>query len=249
MSNFLIQVALQRVHDKTLAAAMVDAVGDHAAALLAGGRGGVLWRAAEACVRLNLKPQIQAKFVGAIGCAVEAGHSGQRHVPPTTGEGQKEHDTGGSVEVDVKTKPPPSSSDPFTAARAWVPALLGARLPGEGGLDRLFLNVPGTRILQNVLQFHTPVAAPVLKAVATLPEDLLAAVARDNLGSRCLLDPILGDTGTEQKGEKVKNKPAEGARRTILRAFKGHLLAMACNRVAWHVLIKLFKGVDMKEKR
>ncbi|CAN0236700.1 unnamed protein product, partial [Hapterophycus canaliculatus] len=134
--------------------------------------------------------------------------------------------------------------DPFKAARAWVPALLSPRLPSAGGLDRLFLNVPGARIVQNALLFEPPVAAPVLKAVAALPEDVLAAVARDNMGSRCLLDPIL-----EAAGGKGKNKPAEDARRAMLRAFRGHLVAMACDRVAWHILLKCFRGVDMKEKR
>lgn len=223
--------------DASLAKEMVSAIGEHAPALLACGRGGVLWRAAQACVRLSLKPETQTKLTEAIGTAAQVGQDG---------EGQEGEGAEGSGKGGVQAS---SSSDPFTAARAWVPALLGARLPGEGGLERLFLNVPGARILQNVLQFDPVVAAPVLKAVATLPEAVLTAVARDNLGSRCLLDPILDARGDKGGGKGGKNKPAEGARKTILRAFRGHFVAMACDRIAWHVLLKLFRVSDMKDKR
>lgn len=247
VSNFLIQTALQRADDKTLAMEMVRAIGDNASSLLKARRAGVLWRAAQACVRLNLKASTQTQLRDNIARAVQAGHTGM--APPRVAQGEEnghavaEEGEGGSKGAEI------SPSDEFQAARAWVPALLSARLPGQGGLDRLFLNVPGARIIQNALLFDPPVAAPVLKAVAALPEAVLAAVARDNMGSRCLLDPILETAGTAQGGGKRKNKPAEDARRTILRSFRGGLIAMACDRIAWHILLKCFRGVDMKEKR
>lgn len=245
MSNFLIQSALQRADDKALAEGMVSAIGDRASALLAARRAGVLWRAAQACVRLGLKAKIQTKLLEDIARAVQAGHTG---VPPLPADGDNSEKAQEGAGDTTSSTP----FDPFKAARAWVPALLSARLPGEGGLDRLFLNVPGARIVQNALLFDPPVAAPVLKAVAALPEAVLAAVSRDNMGSRCLLDPILEAAQREGDGSgksKRKNKPAEDARRTILRAFRGHLVTMACDRVAWHILLKCFRGVDMKEKR
>lgn len=253
VSNFLIQAALQRADDKALAEKMVGAISDSASELLKARRAGVLWRAAQACVRLGLDAKTQTKLLEHIAVAVQAGHTGAPPPPPTSasgGGGDAEDSKGGDGELSS----PPSTADAFKAARAWVPALLSPRLPGEGGLGRLFLNVPGARIVQNALLFDPPVAAPVLKAVAALPEDVLAAIARDNMGSRCLLDPILeaagarGGGGGGSKG-KSKNKPAEDARRAILRAFRGHLVAMACDRVAWHILLKCFRGVDMKEKR
>lgn len=260
MSNFLIQAALQRADDKALAEKMVEAISDNASELLKARRAGVLWRAAQACVRLGLKPKTQTKLLEHIGVAVQAGHTGAaQHPPPPTSGGDAEDSKGDGEEEGQDGKissPPATTADAFKAARAWVPALLSPRLPGEGGLDRLFLNVPGARIVQNALLFDPPVAAPVLKAVAALPEDLLAAIARDNMGSRCLLDPILeaaggrGGGGSSGAGKgKGKNKPAEDARRAVLRAFRGHLVAMACDRVAWHILLKCFRGVDMKEKR
>lgn len=236
-----------------MAEGMVDAIGDNSADLLKARRAGVLWRAAQACVRLGLKPITQGKLLRDIAAAVLAGHTGAPPPLPRTssdnGHIATEDEQGGG---DKLASPP---SDAYKSARAWVPALLSARLPGEGGLDRLFLNVTGARIVQNALLFDPPVAAPVLKAVAALPEALLAAVARDNIGSRCLLDPILeaagnrGAGGDGKGGGKGKNKPAEDARRTVLRAFRGHLVAMACDRVAWHVLLKCFRGADMKDKR
>lgn len=249
VSNFLIQAALQRADDKPLAEEMVEAIGDNASELLKARRAGVLWRAAQACVRLGLKAKTQTKLLEHIALAVQAGHTGVPPPPPTSAssDGDAEEDGKGG---DGKLSSPPSTADAFKAARAWVPALLSPRLPGEGGLDRLFLNVPGARIVQNALLFDPPVAAPVLKAVAALPEAVLAAIARDNMGSRCLLDPILEAAGASRGGGgKGKNKPAEDARRAVLRAFRGHLVAMACDRVAWHILLKCFRGVDMKEKR
>lgn len=247
MSNFLIQAALQRADDKALAVKMVAALGENASDLLKSRRAGVLWRAAQACVRLGLNPKTQTKLLEDIAGAVQAGHTGAAPPPPSadgdsavTGEAAEGGDSG--------LKSP--TLDAFRAAREWVPALLSPRLPGEGGLDRLFLNVPGARIVQNILLFDPPVAAPVLKAVAALPEAVLAAVARDNMGSRCLLDPILEAAASGKGGGgRGKNRPAEDARRSILRAFRGHLVAMACDRVAWHILLKCFRGVDMKEKR
>ncbi|CAM9791011.1 unnamed protein product, partial [Ectocarpus sp. 6 AP-2014] len=248
VSNFLIQAALQRADDKALAEKMVEAISDNASELLKARRAGVLWRAAQACVRLRLKPKTQAKILQDIALAVQAGHTGSAPPPTPTGESNPKAEQDKAAASDS----PPSIADAFKAARTWVPALLSPRLPGEGGLDRLFLNVPGARIMQNALLFDPPVAAPVLKAVAALPDDVLAAVARDNMGSRCLLDPILEAAGARGGGGGKgggKNKPAEEARRAILRAFKGHLVAMACDRVAWHILLKCFRGVDMKEKR
>lgn len=246
VSNFLIQAALQRADDKALAETMVAALGQNASDLLKSRRAGVLWRAAQACVRLSLSAKTQTKLLEDIARAVQAGHTGAPPPPPSTGDDN-------AVMADAKggdggvTSP---SVDAFRAAREWVPALLSPRLPGEGGLDRLFLNVPGARIVQNALLFEPPVAAPVLKAVAALPEAVLAAVARDNMGSRCLLDPILEAAAAGKGGGgRGKNRPAEDARRSILRAFRGHLVAMACDRVAWHILLKCFRGVDMKEKR
>lgn len=249
VSNFLIQAALQRADDKALAENMVEAISDNASELLKARRAGVLWRAAQACVRLGLKPKTQTKLLGDIARAVQAGHTGAPPPPPGTTSGD---DIGSAAAEAAKEGDGqvPSTVDAFKAARSWVPALLSPRLPGEGGLDRLFLNVPGARILQNALLFDPPVAAPVLKAVAALPEDVLAAIARDNMGSRCLLDPILEAAGARGGGgSRGKNKPAEDARRAMLRAFRGHLVAMACDRVAWHILLKCFRGVDMKEKR
>lgn len=262
VSNFLIQAALQRADDKALAEKMVEAISENASELLKARRAGVLWRAAQACVRLGLTPKTQTRLLERVAFAVQAGHTGAPppHPPPPAGGGGGDAEGGdaGGEEEDGDGKlssPPPTTADAFKAARAWVPALLSPRLPGEGGLDRLFLNVPGARIVQNALLFDPPVAAPVLKAVAALPEDVLAAIARDNMGSRCLLDPILEAAGGRGGGgggggrAKGKNKPAEDARRAILRAFRGHLVAMACDRVAWHILLKCFRGVDMKEKR
>ncbi|CAN0055481.1 unnamed protein product [Ectocarpus sp. 12 AP-2014] len=247
VSNFLIQAALQRADDKALAEKMVEAISDNASELLKARRAGVLWRAAQACVRLRLKPKTQAKVLQDIALAVQAGHTGSAPPRPQTGESNPKAEQDKQAAASDYS---PSIADAFKAARAWVPALLSPRLPGEGGLDRLFLNVPGARIVQNALLFDPPVAAPVLKAVAALPDDVLAAVARDNMGSRCLLDPILEAAGARGGGKDGgKNKPAEEARRAILRAFKGHLVAMACDRVAWHILLKCFRGVDMKEKR
>eukprot|EP00903_Cladosiphon_okamuranus_P017492 g16112.t1 len=253
VSNFLIQAVLQRADDKALAEKMVEAVGDNASELLQARRAGVLWRAAQACVRLGLKPNAQTKLLEHIAAAVQAGHTGAPPYSSTPASGGDAED--GKREPNGKFSSPPATADAFKAARSWVPALLSPRLPGEGGLNRLFLNVPGARIVQNALLFDPPVAAPVLKAVAALPEDLLAAIARDNIGSRCLLDPILEAAGGKGGGGSAggkgrgKNKPAEDARRAMLRAFRGHLVAMACDRVAWHILLKCFRGVDMKEKR
>eukprot|EP00752_Nemacystus_decipiens_P012526 g11094.t1 len=256
VSNFLIQAALQRADDKALAEKMVGAIADNASELLKARRAGVLWRAAQACVRLGLKPKTQTKLLEHIAVAVQAGHTGAppQAAPPASSGDADEDDEGEGRGQDGTLSSAPAAADAFKAARAWVPALLSPRLPREGGLDRLFLNVPGARIVQNALLFDPPVAAPVLKAVAALPEDLLAAIARDNMGSRCLLDPILEAAGGRGGGRgagggKGKNKPAEDARRAILRAFRGHLVAMACDRVAWHILVKCFRGVDMKEKR
>lgn len=259
VSNFLIQAALQRVEDSSMAEEIVGAISNHALDLLRARRAGVLWRAAQACVRLRLKPRIQTKLLEDVGAAVLAGHTGAAPLPLRAGDeahAEAEIWKGGVDKKDSRATP-----DLFKSAREWVPALLSPRLPGEGGgersgssgPDRLFLNVPGARIIQNALLFDPPVAAPVLKAVSALPEAVLAAVARDNIGSRCLLDPILDEAaaeGTRRGGRnKTRNKPAEDAKRTILRAFRGHLVAMACDRVGWHVVLKCFRGADMKDKR
>ncbi|CAM9839362.1 unnamed protein product, partial [Hapterophycus canaliculatus] len=76
VSNFLIQAALQRADDKALAEKMVESISDNASELLKARRAGVLWRAAQACVRLGLKPKTQTKLLQDIALAVQAGHTG-----------------------------------------------------------------------------------------------------------------------------------------------------------------------------
>ncbi|CAM9849014.1 unnamed protein product [Choristocarpus tenellus] len=231
VSNFLVQACLQRVDDKAMATGMVEVLGGRAADLLACRRGGVLWRAAQACVRLGLGAKTQAVFLAEIASAVIASKG---------------------VGVDTESHKSEKTTNAFQDAREWVPALLNPQLPKPGGFDRLALNVTGARIVQNIVQFETSVAAPVVKAVASLPEATLAAVAKDNLGSRCLLDPILEVAAAANAGTKAggaKGRPGEDARRSLLRTYRGNLVAMACDRVAWHVLLKLFRGADMKGKR
>ncbi|CAN0355277.1 unnamed protein product [Discosporangium mesarthrocarpum] len=260
VSNYLVQACLHRVEDKPAARAMVDSLGPRSADLLTQRRGGVLWRAAQACARLDLGHKTQASFLAHVSSAVRArGTAGGG-----SGVGPEEEAGAGD------NAPPPSPSaaaDLFKEARDWVPALLEPRLPGgKGNLDQLYLNVTGARIVQNMLAFEAGVSAPVVKAVASLPEETLVAVAKDNLGSRCLLDPILegaraetgarggkeggkGEGGSASGGKGgLTGKAAEDARRMLLRCYRGNLVSMACDRVAWHVLLKLFRRADMKGK-
>ncbi|CAM9959321.1 unnamed protein product, partial [Phaeothamnion confervicola] len=75
-ANFLVQALLQRCGSRKLGTAAVTRVAALAPELLRGGRGGVLWRAAEACVRLGLAGKTPEALADADAAAVSARRRG-----------------------------------------------------------------------------------------------------------------------------------------------------------------------------
>jgi hypothetical protein len=221
-ANFLVQAALQRIDAATtvtaaadtaaadsteqqqqqqLAVAMVAAVAALAPQLLAK-RAGVLWRAAQACVRLSLSGESQDQFLQAV--ATAATTAAATAAATAAGDDAAAVESNGRGSSNAAAAVLDASSDAFAAARVWVPAVLELTLPGtkpataaaagdaatadataknnktaavvekvdkfrEG---KLYMDVTAGRLVENLLRFKRKLAAPVVKAVVTLPEQV-----------------------------------------------------------------------------
>jgi hypothetical protein len=222
-ANFLVQAALQRIDAATtvtagdtaaestqqqqpqqLAAAMVAAVAALAPQLLAK-RAGVLWRAAQACVRLSLSGESQDQFLQAVAtAATAAAAAATAAAAAAAGDDAAAVESGSSSATAASALD--ASSDAFAAARVWVPAVLELALPGTKSIStttaagdaatdatakkgktavvaekvdkfregKLYMDVTAGRLVENLLRFKRKLAAPVVKAVVSLPEQVCA---------------------------------------------------------------------------
>lgn len=111
-----------------------------------------------------------------------------------------------------------------------VHALLQPKV-GEDG--RLNVNVPGARLLECFLRMRQPVSRDLSQAVTQLCPKTLEAVAKDNVASRAVVDPLLAqcEVGGE---EALQVAEALGLR------WKGRYAELAVHPVGFHVLTRCF---------
>jgi hypothetical protein len=65
----------------------------------------------------------------------------------------------------------------------------------ENDGERLQLDVAGTRTVFQLLRFEPQHCKVVLKGILALSQEDIEAIAKDGLGSRCILDGILTASG------------------------------------------------------
>mmetsp|Transcript_25375 Transcript_25375/g.32921 ORF Transcript_25375/g.32921 Transcript_25375/m.32921 type:complete len:519 (-) Transcript_25375:67-1623(-) len=124
-----------------------------------------------------------------------------------------------------------------------VSSILQAQLPEDSEKGKLQINVPGAKIIQQLLRYETQHSESIAQEILCFPVELLAACARDNVASRCLIDPLLKEEGLN--GNKGSTKLDE----KIAVNLKGFYGKLAVDRVGHHCILKLYKScsVELKE--
>jgi hypothetical protein len=119
---------------------------------------------------------------------------------------------------------------------ACVPLLLTIKKKEKSEYgSQISLDPPGVRAIGCLLHFDSKLCKDILKGVYNLPSDELEMLAKDGLGSWCMLDCILD-------GEHDEPIFAE-ARQQLLKRLSGRWVSIATDRVGHHCVEKLFRAL------
>jgi Pumilio-family RNA binding repeat len=137
---------------------------------------------------------------------------------------------------------PKSSSleTPVVKLNKCIPHLLNMRAPARDG-ERWILDVAGTRAVYHLLQFQPSRCKDTIKGLLELSVEHIEGLAKDGLGSRCILDALLD--GPKDESMFVQ------ARQRLLGKLTGRWVALAVDRVGHHTVQKLFDVLrDIKDQ-
>lgn len=228
VSNFVIQTLLTTIREKEQAEAILKIVEKIISSGLAidatRKRRGILWRSAELAAKFRVGQESLLKAVrlgfGAINAASGEINDGV--------DSKKKKQRKKASAVDIKD---------------CVSRLISLRRPDQEG-DRIILDAAGTRSVYHMLRFSPRLCEDVLNGIVEdmTTEDLLL-VAKDGLGSRCILDGILDGP--------VTSPIFIAATKSLLAKLKGHWVSLSTDRVGHHTVKKMFKAlpkIDDKAK-
>lgn len=260
VANFVLQTWLQRTESPKQIKIVLEELGPSFGKLVREKqRAGVLWRLAGACLRVG---KGEKKMVKALLLAFGGG------------KGEEGKEGGTSVRAAVRAV---QTLLALKVGQEGEDAGGGEKRGRGGGRDdgRLHLSVPGARLLECVMRFPGREGGEVRsgwvfsQAVLELPSESLVAIAKDNVGSRTLLDPLLelssaaaavateaaataGDTkkrkknGSSKKGSNGGSGSSSGSSSTnqladhLAEKLRGHYASLALHPVGYHVLTKCF---------
>jgi nucleolar protein 9 len=124
---------------------------------------------------------------------------------------------------------------PATSLAAVISSLLSLQKAENDG-ERLQLDVAGTRTVFQLLRFEPHHCKVVLKGILALSPEDIEAIAKDGLGSRCILDGILDNPS----GDSVFTK----AVKQLLLKLQDRWVALSVDRIGHHTTKKVFRALD-----
>jgi Pumilio-family RNA binding repeat len=220
-SNFVIQTLLCTVRSKERAETMLKTVEQVISSGLAidpaKKRRGILWRSVElaATYRVGQEAILKAIRLG-FGSLVAFS--------------KDEPNANDEENGDKKKKKRKKASD--VNIEDCIPHLVGARKPEQEG-GRIPLDATGCRTVYHLLRFTPRLCQDILNGIVQgLEPDVLQLIAKDGLGSRCIMDGILdGPIQTPNFAMAVKG---------LLEQLTGCWISLATDRVAHHLVKKVF---------
>jgi hypothetical protein len=124
---------------------------------------------------------------------------------------------------------------PATSLAAVISSLLNLQKAETDG-ERLQLDVAGTRTVFHLLRFEPEYCKVVLKGILALEQQDIELIAKDGLGSRCILDGILDDPS----GNSIFTK----AVKQLLIKLQGRWVALSVDRIGHHTTKKVFRSLE-----
>jgi nucleolar protein 9 len=229
VSNFVIQTLLTTIRTKEQAESMLKVVekviSNGLAVDATKRRRGILWRSAELAAKFRVGQDGILKAMrlgfGALDTAPETNETAEGE------EGKKKKERKKASAVEIKD---------------CVLRLIDLKLPEKDG-DRINLDAAGTRAVYHMLRFTPRLCEDTLKGTTELSTVELISLAKDGLGSRCIMDGILDGP--------IKTPIFASATKSILTKLQGDWVSLSVDRVGHHTVKKMFLAlprIDDKAK-
>ena len=231
VSNFVVQTMLTTVRSKEQAETVLKTVEKVIASGVAidpaKKRRGILWRATELAAKYRIEQDglLKAIRLGFLAC--KGDNAGEASTETSEG-GKKKKQRKKASSVEIKD---------------CIPILIGLRRNSEDD-QRITLDAAGCRSVHHMLRFSPRLCQDVLDGILKeLSSEDLVSLARDGLGSRCIMDGILDGP--------VKTPIFSTATKDLREKLEGNWASLATDRVGHHTVKKLFKHlprIDDKAK-
>jgi nucleolar protein 9 len=234
VSNFVVQALFSTVRKKEQAEALLKSVEK----LISNGyvvnpvnkRVGILWRATELAAKYHIQQESLLKALR-IGIGI---------VTRVQEEGDPDDSQEATTEACREKKKKQRQKAMSISLKECVAPLLSLKAPERDG-DRVTLGVEGTRAVHYLLRFSPRLCGDILDGLTDhLTQHELELLARDGLGSRCVWDGILDGPRDEAAFSKAARK--------LVAKLSGRWVALACDRVGHHSVIKLFSFLELRDK-
>jgi len=234
VSNFVVQTVLTTVRNKEQAETMLKTVEK----VIASGvtidptkkRRGILWRATELAAKYRVEQDglLKAIRLGFLACKND----------DNTNNDQVGNDANDS---DKKKKQRKKASS--VEIKDCIPMLIGLKRSPEDE-TRISLDAAGCRSVHHMLRFSPRLCQDVLDGIIKeMSSEDLVSIAKDGLGSRCIMDGILDGP--------INASIFAGATKDLREKLSGSWASLATDRVGHHTVKKLFKclpRIDDKAK-
>mmetsp|Transcript_55 Transcript_55/g.87 ORF Transcript_55/g.87 Transcript_55/m.87 type:complete len:754 (-) Transcript_55:49-2310(-) len=237
VSNFVVQTLLTTIRTKEQAESMLKVAEKVISSGLAVDgtkkRRGILWRTVE----------LASKFrVGQDGI-LKAVRLGFAAINKSAPQEPAENDANADQEEEGKKKKKQRKKATSVEVKDCVKGLLGVQIPEKEG-DRLTLDATGARAVYHMLRFTPRLCEEVLKGcIGEHSVEELVAIAKDGLGSRCVMDGILSGP--------IKTPIFAAAAKELYSKLTDHWVTLSIDRVGHHSVMKLFLAlprIDDKSK-
>ena len=232
VSNFCLQTILETCRSKEQAEVMLKVVIEKgiSSGLVVDAqqkRRGILWRAVELAAKYRVAQESILK-------AIRIGFGATLSNKDSESNDKEEAatmDAEGATKKKKKQRAKASALD----IKDCIPLLIGLQAPEQDG-GRAMLDVAGCRTLYHLLRFAPRLCEETLSGIMDgLTADQLVLIAKDGLGSRCILDGILDGP--------VQTPIFAAATKQLLNKLTGTLVALSSDRVGHHIVMKLFQAL------
>jgi hypothetical protein len=238
VSNFVIQTLLCTIRSKEQAEVMLKTVENIISSGLAVDpakkRRGILWRAVELAAKFQVG---QDSILKAIRLGFGTLNTDNEAVQATSGDMNNDSAT----TEDGEKKKRKRQKAPAIAIKDCIPKLIDLRKPEQEG-GRIMLDVAGSRTVYHLLRFAPRFCEEGLNGVIEgLSREELQLIAKDGLGSRCIMDGILDGP--------VKTPFFATATKGLLAKLMDSWVALSVDRVGHHTAKKLFLALPRIDDR
>lgn len=231
VSNFVVQTMLTTVRNKEQAETVLKT----AEKVISSGvaidptkkRRGILWRATELAAKYRIEQDGLLKAIR-LGFLAWKGDSNAETGNDASEGGKKKKQRKKASSVEIKD---------------CIPVLIGLKRNSEDD-QRITLDAAGCRSVHHMLRFSPRLCQDILDGILKeLSTEDLVSIARDGLGSRCIMDGILDGP--------VKTPIFSASTKELREKLAGSWTSLATDRVGHHTVKKLFKHlprIDDKAK-